>query len=430
MEQAAIRATIGHWLEALLHGDEADTDIRASMAAVQIAAAIPPKIRSSEGLGHIVLTTSGDWQIPDPESLFLAVDIYTDEISSGSESYVHPELASDSETIKSLRVLGIKSPSPEGIFRLIAKRIRFSQNQHDGLYRRFWALSRALKPKDAQEVVSRFGCLDSLRIRTLSGEWQPLHSVLLPGEIVPRDGSRDIVTTVDTNFHRLDEKLLRAFGVTEKPQRYRNLSLEPQYSEYEHDCEEKYRKRPDLPHEPAYGYLGFNLRTGAGPLNVLTALSDEGGALYTDALLKLPECYKSWTMRHSGTNRKSYPEMKFDSLAIHMLRIHGKIRAVGDIVPLADAFGPSPRRREALHALLAHPMADKLKMVFDLAEPIPEFFGEADPIPLTDIWPGLKEYLPDHRMHCRLVHCERILVVGQLIECVFFAPRPLPARQC
>ncbi len=421
-DQAAVRASIAHWLEALLHGNETDTEIRASMAAVKVAAAIPPKIRSSEGLGHIVLTKSGDWQIPDPDSLFLAVDVCIDEISSGSESYVHPELASDSETIKSLRVLGIQSPSPEATFRLIAKRIGFSQNLHDGLYRRFWALSRALEPKDAQEIVAQFGCLDSLRIRTLSGEWQPLHSVLLPGEIVPRDGSRDSVTTVDTSFHKLDENLIREFGVTEKPQGYRNLSLEPQWSEYERNCEEQYRKRPDLPHEPAYGYLGFNLRTGAGPLNVLAVLSDEGGALYTDALLKLPACYKSWTMRHSGTNRKSYPKMKFDSLAIHMLRIHGKIRVADEIVPLADALGSSPRHPEALHTLLAHPMADKLKTVFDLAEPIPEFFGEADPIPLTDIWPGLKEYLPEHRMHCRLAHCERILVLGQLTECVFYSP--------
>ena len=59
---------------------------------------------------------------------------------------------------------------------------------------------------------------------------------------------------------------------------------------------------------------------------------------------------------------------------------------------------------------------------FELAEPTPEFFGEKDPIPLTGVWPGLKHHLPPHRKTCRLVRCERILVLGDVRECVFHAP--------
>ena len=108
---------------------------------------------------------------------------------------------------------------------------------------------------------------------------------------------------------------------------------------------------------------------------------------------------------------------------ISILREAGRVRtASGAIVPLADALGPTPKSPEALHTLLAHPMADKVKVAFDLAEPTPELFGEADPIPLADVWPGLETHLPAHRKQCRIVACERILVVGQSRECVFRAP--------
>ncbi|GEM_PF-1455753 len=91
-------------------------------------------------------------------------------------------------------------------------------------------------------------------------------------------------------------------------------------------------------------------------------------------------------------------------------------------MPFANALGPTPKCPEALHTLLAHPMADKIKAAFDLAEPTPELFGEADSIPLTDVWPGLEKHLPAQRKRCCIVTCERIHVVGQSRECVFHAP--------
>ena len=176
-----------------------------------------------------------------------------------------------------------------------------------------------------------------------------------------------------------------------------------------------------MPHRPGWGYLEFTSTRGAGPLQVLTVLSDHGSSLYTDALLKLDASYKPWTMWHTGTNRRSYRKMPCESLTIHMLREHGRIRTPAGIVPLADALGQRPKSLEALHALLVHPNSDKIKAAFNLTEPTPEFFGEDDPIPLTDIWPGLEQHLPAHRRTCRLVRCKRILVGGRCRECIFHA---------
>ena len=429
---SAPRATIVEWLRALVKDQEPDDAVRASMAAIQTSAAIPPEKRSNGGLADIVLTASGDWRSPDPEHLFLHDETQADDGSTRTESYVHPELISDSETLSALKKLGLKSPSLESAFRLLAERILKSesdQGSDDNLHSKFWVMSRNLKLEITRAVIrehkdhyGRERWPTKLRVRTLADKWRPFYSVLLPGDIVPGDGARDDDATVDTHFHEPDDKLLRALGGTEVPLGGRDLSLEADYTPFHRSCLRRYSEQDNLPHDPYWHYLKFTSSEGVGPLEVLTVLSDEGKALYTDALLNLDASFEPWTMRHTGTNSRGYPKMQCESLTIHVLREHGRVRTSSGPVPLAHALGPYPENTKALHALLAHPMADKIKATFDLAEPTPEFFGEGDSVPLTDVWPGLKEYLPAHRKQCRLVRCERILVVGQLRECVFNAP--------
>ena len=151
-------------------------------------------------------------------------------------------------------------------------------------------------------------------------------------------------------------------------------------------------------------------------------LSDEGRALYTEAALRMDALYETWLMWHKGHNRDSYPKMEFESLTAHMLRMHGRLRIHGGIVPLADALGPHPANSSALLALLQHPYADRIKAFFDLSDPTPEILGEQDPIPLTDVWPGLKDYLSPRRRTCHLVPCQGILVAGQERSAIFQVP--------
>ena len=433
------RATIAEWLKALVEGKEADEAIQASMAAVRTAAAIPPETRTrpNESLGKIVLTANGDWRAPDPENLFLPDETETDSGSTGAESYVHPDLASDPDTLSALKTLGIKPPSPESRFKLVTKCILKggSSREPDGdLLNKFWALSRGLTPEDACVIVHEFKDWEGreiwpakLRVRTPAGNWQPLHSVLLPGAIVPGDGSRDGHATVDTDFHDQDDDLLQALGVIKAPHDGRHLSLEPQFGSYRRSCRIQYSKRDDLRHNPYRDKLDFVSSEGVGPLEVLTVLSDEGKALYTNALLNLDASYKQWTMRHTGSNRRTpYPEVQYDSLTIHMLRKHGRIQTRGGIAPLSDALAyPTlayPKSLDALNALLRHDKADRIKEVFDLADPTPKFFGEEEPILLIDVWPGLKQHLQQHLRTYRLVRCERILVLDKPIRCVFRDP--------
>ena len=376
----APRATVANWLEALAIPRESDNEILASMAAVRVAALIPPEVRARSDVGEIVLTAADTLQEPDPEFIFLPGETPDDNSTANLESWVHPKLASDHTTLRALKELGLKPPSPESRFRLIAERVLEHDSYgepSDGLHREFWIAARKLS---AQSVLGVIRGLDDvwparLRVRTEAGTWQPLHSVLLPGEIVPGDGSRDDESTVDTRYHEPDDQLLRALGATEVPQGGRDLSSEESYISFRRSCRFRYAKQDNLPHNPDKSYLKFGSSMGVGPLSVLATLSGEGNALYTDALLNLDASFEPWTMHHTGTNRRAYPNMPCESLTIHMLREHGRVRTPGGIVPMKNALGPRPTSPEALAALLVHSNADKIKAALDLTEPNPEFFG-------------------------------------------------------
>ena len=423
----APRASIAEWLEALVQGQEADDAIFASRAAIQTAAAIPPEIRrSNKDLGRIVLTANGNRHWPNPDQVFLPDEMQSGDGSTGAESYVHRGLASDKETLSALKKLDLKPPSPESAFKRLAGRILGSSSGHessDELHRAFWMASRKLPVEDAHDIIreqkdwGREVWPGKSHVRTLANKWRPLYAVLLPGDIVPGDAGRDNEATVDTNFHEKDLSLLRNLGVVDSPQGERDLSDESWWDSFLSARRDDFQARPRTGN-PRRNLLNFKSTIGSGPLQVLPLLSPEGRRRYTDALLSLDATYKQWEMHHDSLN---YPPLKCHSPAVFKLCEYGRIRTPDGIVPFKDALGEQPSPA-ALHTLLAHPKADRIKETFDLAEPTPEFFGEGDAIPLTDVWPGLKGFLPAHRKQCRLVSCERILVVGQARPCVFHAP--------
>ena len=419
------RASVAEWLDALVKPAGPTDVIAASMAAIQTAARIPRNIRTCADLGRIVLTESGHWRKPDAQALFLPFESLGADGSADPGSSVHPELAADEETLSALRQLGLKPPSPEGRFRVIMNRVLSGPRlKGDGAYllKRFWKASRGLNPGVALAIIQEHhNWRGALRVRTRAGLWQPLGSVLMPGAIVPGDGGRDDGVTVDCDFHDLDRDLLNALGIADGPLVGCELGWRPLFWKYQEKQEKRYRSQ-DLPAKPHDGYLAFTHYDKIGPLSLIRDLSEEAAAAYTDALLSLDACYRRWVMWHTGSNRQIYPKMYCESLPIWVLRSAGRVQTPAGVVPLADALGPQPASPAALHALLQHQNADKIKAAFDLSDPVPEFFGEGDPTPLTDIWPGLREHLPAHRRNTRLVVCERIHVAGAERPCVFHAP--------
>ena len=418
------------WLEALVTGRNSEDIVEASKAAVQTAALMPPEKLCGE-YGSIVLTAGDELREPDPERVFLPDEAGEDGRACGPDLFVHPQLASDPGTRAALEKLGIRQPSPESAFGLIAEEVLDSYGEPTAdILLEFWERSREVGDGDkARDIILEHHDWKSKPlIRTRSGGWNPIHSALLPGEIVPGDGSRDDEAAVDMMFHGPDIELLRGLGVTEAPREIESsvLSSEPWFRNYLSERRDEFTSLP-LPSNPRYDYLNFIPATGSGPLEVLAKLSDEGRALYTEALLSLDATYTPWTMEHD--TQEIYPPLRCEPPAVCMLRREGRVQTPRGIVPLEDALGPQPENAAALRALLALPKSDGIRQAFDLQDPAPEFIGEEDPIPLTDVWPGLEEHLGAHGKPPCLVRCERILDgTPSGAECVFSDPNVYLAR--
>ena len=419
------------WLEALVKGQDSEDVAEASKTAVQTAALMPLEKLCGE-YGSIVLTAGGELREPDPEHVFLPDKAGGEGRASAPDLFVHPELSSDPDTRVALEKLGIRQPSPESAFGLIAEEVLGGHGEPEtDILLKFWERAREVGDSDkARDIVLRLdGWNSKPLVRTRSGGWRPVHSVLLPGEIVPGDGSRDDETAVDIMFHEPDIELLRGLGAKDAPgeSRSERLESEPWFRNYLRKCRDEFISRP-LSNYPRDYYLNFTPTAGSGPLEVLAELSDEGRVLYTEALLSLDATYASWTMRHD--TRGTYPPLWCEPPAVYMLRREGRIRIPGGIAPLEDALGPQPENAAALRALLALPESDRIRQAFNLKDPAPEFIGEEDPVPVTDIWPGLEEHLGARGKPPCLVRCERILDgTPSGAECIFSDPNVYLARR-
>ena len=410
------RASIAEWLEAIVEypknaewarridGME-DLSAILSQVAIQAAAAIPEAIRAGKYLGEILFTADNRWVAPNPNAVWLSGGYDSD-----ASAVVHPALEEDHNTLAALKELGLQPASSTSVFSEFAPSLlgRRAKNGGDSDWREFWNLARSADLTAAVEIIkSHDRWRDSLRVRTVAGHWRTLFNALLPGRIVPADGSRDGGIAIDVSgFHADDGEMLGRLGAVETPQAGWKLS---QYRNgFVLNCKSEFRDNPNLRSKPNFDYLVFTNDTTSGPLDVLESLSLEGKARYTDALLNLSATYVKWEMRHR-TRRDVYPTMNFDSPAVIELRERGLIRVGDGFRPFHEALGESPTSRAALRKLLSHPKADMIRAAFkltaaanDMLEPV----GMDEPIALIDAWHNLESHLNSERADLRLIRCD------------------------
>ena len=373
------------------------------MAAIQTAALIPEAVRQLSRLCDIVLIADGSWTAPDPDTVFLGGGH-----ASGNSTLVHSQLETDTETLIALKKLGIKPSSPETIFRGVASDLlatsQFARRSSD--WPTFWELARDIERTVAGTIIQSYtGWRSSIRVLTMAGEWRSLFNTLLPGPIVPADGSRDGNVAIDLRFHELDLPLLRHLGAVDSPRSGHELSPAHlrRFTAY---CRDMFAQR-DLPRDPQRHRLNFRKpATTTGPLDVLEKLADESKVTYTWHMLDLASMYEQWTMSHD--TQDIYPPMDFESPAIEVLRQHGRVETRDGTFPLSDGLGNPPQNRAVLYKMLSHLQADQIRRVFNLHEmdvPV-EPIGEDVAVPLLDVWPGLEPHLLTQQKDLQLVRCD------------------------
>ena len=166
----------------------------------------------------------------------------------------------------------------------------------------------------------------------------------------------------------------------------------------------------DLPRSPVKERLNFRATTTSGPLAVLFTLSEEGKALYTWKLLCLAGTYEKWVMRHD--TQDIYGSVAFHSPTVHYLRDYGCIEVDGKFHRISDGLGHPPKSSAVLRKLLSHPKAASIRNAFGIRADYVESFGEDEPVPLADAWPGLVPYLAEHQADLNLVRCDGLMTLG------------------
>lgn len=410
--------TVSQWLEALVENADSNAmAVQASMAAIQVAVLIPNSIRTHVSCGAIVFTADGRWKAPDQDEVFLGGKYAAPRLNQ-----VHPALAVDPGTVKALQELGVKRVSPPILLEGLAADLLESEAKGNKGERwlEFWKLVRETGPKIASEFIrERTFWQNNLCVRTVSGLWRSFCHTLLPGCIVPADGSRDGAVAIDQRFHQADLDLLKSLGAVEKPQNGISLSA-GHFGQFRQACRDQYKKQEDLPQTPQLDKLEFQPdTTSSGPLDVLKEISTQGKALYTEALLSLPDTYKPWIMSH--ISRNIYPSMECASPAWEAIRKNGCVDTDDGIRPISAALNPVPDKA-VVQVLLNHPQEEFIaravgetigqvwRNLYEDIDPAsqqqPEPVGEDEPFPLLDQWPGLRLHLDKKQKDLQVIRCD------------------------
>lgn len=321
-------ATFQEWLEALVQ----DRSPASSIAALRLAARIikdDPATRAEVEAAQIVLTEDRELVAPSNGAIHLRGEY--DPVGL-DVTFVHPHVARASEVKKALGNLGITPVDAMSELKAILQ---------DGTHRwdsdrwsMFWDLLQGVNQTAAAEIVQEQlqDPARLIRVRTMAGEFTPLGGCLLPGRVVPADGSRDAAVTVDLGYHRGHSQFLAALGMSDGPQQSGGSDSEGWFLGYRQEMiAHYYRDLPEQLSRPRENLLRFKTEAFPGPLLPLSELSVEGRARFTAVALELAaEAATTWRLQHSSAAK--YPIRECEAPWIWRLRNHGALTtSLGDL---------------------------------------------------------------------------------------------------
>lgn len=356
-------ASVRQWLEALVD----DGSPEASVAAVRILADM---VRTNHPAAEearksrILLTETEGLVAPVVGRVFRRS---SDDELSDSLLYVHTAVSENFNAVPALEALGIHEAHAVGRFSAVVE--QGVQGYTEAQWVAFWELSRQVGPDGATEILRTQvpDRLHVLKVRTLAGSFRRMADCLMPGRVVPADGSRDAASTVDVRFHDGDRTVLRNLGLADVPVTGVDPSGEPWFGDYVEMAWNSYCKtlpansrRPQLKSVQTEGTLP------AGPLHFLTELSEEGRAAF---LRNLPSggLVTDWTMRvgaQMGTRRRIMSPL------VWMARKHGFLQTSLGLRAVRASVSPTLGEHRRLLAIADVPIgvAEALKLPETLSQ--------------------------------------------------------------
>ncbi|SCG69954.1 DEAD/DEAH box helicase [Micromonospora inositola] len=323
-------APIVRWLQSLVHDGTAE----ASICAIRILAGL--RRENSEHAdaarrARIVLTESHGMVSVDHPGLYQrsGLDELADDLI-----YVDATVTDEIGLRSDLNELGVREATPMGKLKAVLDRGVDGYGDKD--WQALWGLVGRVTPHDAADAIRKAlpDPMRAIRVRTMAGRFRPLAECLLPGRVIPADGSRDQDLVVDLRVHGADRPALTALGMSDVPE----MSVDPREDDWFEEYREFALKRLNDSLDKhvrlrKLSALEVDGTTPPGPLGVLTELSDEGKALFVKHL-PAGRLVRDWTARaHSST-------LHVPSPLVWMVRQHGKIDSSQGLLPVRMTVNP------------------------------------------------------------------------------------------
>ncbi|MFI6867264.1 DEAD/DEAH box helicase [Nocardia sp. NPDC050406] len=283
---------VREWLEALV----GDGTAEASRVAIEILDDMVARNYSEVAearLAKIVLTERNGFVAP------IAGEVFRRSGNDGLRDdlvYVHPGVADVPLVAGKLGRLGVHEADRSGRFAAVVDR-GFDDYGPDS-WMRFWELFRAAGSSRSVALVKEKVAdpLSVLCVRTLDGAIRPMRDCLIPGKVVPANGSRDASVGVDMRVHGDDRASLFALGLTEVPTLGHRPEQEEWFDEYRTAMYERYCEAnlSSTASRPAISRFHLEGARTAGPLRLLRQLSPEGRAAF---ITHMPDegVVRNWT---------------------------------------------------------------------------------------------------------------------------------------
>jgi superfamily II DNA or RNA helicase len=349
-------ASLEEWLEALVK----DKTPAASAVAIRVAASVveaDANMKWGVERAKIVLSADGELVEPSPGNVFIPSGYST---LSSDLVYVHPDIAANSDIRPALTILGIHQ---------VDARKELESHLAGGFYQwqdedwdKLWILVELAGSPVATEVLTTLSNRNTIRVRTSSGKYRQLSSTLLPGEIVPANGNRDLEVLIDTEFHSGSLTVLDALGAVAKPTRGHGTTQESWYWRYRKAAISDYMRHvePSSP-RPKEDYLQFDHDSSYGPLEPILVLSEEGRARFTEALLASD--HARWTLSHQS-RPGAYPIRSYESPCLWVARNEGYLETTQGYCKVGDCVGPNLAEWAGVLAVAqcTHEVASRLEL--------------------------------------------------------------------
>jgi superfamily II DNA or RNA helicase len=332
--------SVSTWLEVLLSAENPRVD-DASHAVLTAAAFIgdagadgASRRRTLIQRSRILLDAGGRLTEAKPAEIFMPRSGYP---ASTVVRVVHHDLVERPGVRDALRIIGLEEVTPPlELKAFIRNGIRAEPAQGWDV---LWSLVRGVADVDEAITVLRSGFHGRpLSVLTIGGNYRPLPQTLLPGSVVPADGSRDAEFCIDTNFHGPELEVLRLLGAEPAPTAGYPTSEDDLVRSYLNGCISQYiRALPADSSTPARDYMRFDREIHVGPLEPLRHLSDEGRAAFTEELVRGNHDWGPWTLKHA--TQRIYPPRAFPSAYVWAVQREGRFRTSRGLVAPTKAWG-------------------------------------------------------------------------------------------